>query len=242
MSWLWREDGYELFANRDELRTRGIALPPAIRERAGVSYIAPADADFGGTWIAINQFGISFCLLNRPRKRDYGSARSRGLLVLDLTPQPTVQATSEQLQRENLRPYPPFALAVLGPAQEPLVFEWDGEELRVDQVERPPYLLTSSSFDPGGVAQNRIRQFVEVRGVAFDANSRAELMALHRSHAPEAGPYSVCMHRDDAETVSFSHVVVDGEKITFSYTPAAPCKAATAAVTTLPMVRPNSLA
>ncbi|MEQ1885898.1 MAG: NRDE family protein [Bryobacteraceae bacterium] len=235
MSWLWREDGYELFANRDELRTRGAARPPAIHERSGVSYIAPTDADFGGTWIATNHFGVSFCLLNRPRRRDYGNARSRGMLVLDLAAEPTVQAAVEQVKQEDLRQYPPFALAVLGPAQEPLVLEWDGDEPRVDHVEKPPYLLTSSSFDPGGVAQNRTRQFVEVRGVAFDAGSRAELMALHGSHAPEAGPYSVCMHRDDAETVSFSHVVVAGDRITFSYTSAAPCQQVTPIVTRLPL-------
>jgi hypothetical protein len=88
------------------------------------------------------------------------------------------------------------------------------------------------------VTEHRSRQFVECRGVTFDANSSEELLALHRSHIPEAGPYSICMHREDAETVSFSHVVVAGDSITFSYTPAAPCQNVPATTTTLRMVKP----
>jgi hypothetical protein len=31
------------------------------------------------------------------------------------------------------------------------------------------------------------------------------------------------MHRDDAQTVRFSHIIVANDTVTFAYTPSAPC-------------------
>ena len=59
VSWLHEPGGYHLLCNRDEKRTRGAALGPRIQKSAGVRFVAPADADFGGTWIAVNEFGVS---------------------------------------------------------------------------------------------------------------------------------------------------------------------------------------
>ncbi len=41
VSWTRQDGGYRLFCNRDEKHTRRIALPPAVRERRGVRFIAP---------------------------------------------------------------------------------------------------------------------------------------------------------------------------------------------------------
>src|SRR6516165_698509 len=87
VSWVHQRGGYHLLCNRDEKLTRGTAFAPALIERGGVRFIAPIDADFGGTWLAVNEFGISLCLLNG----DAGTApsgatprRSRGLLLREL--------------------------------------------------------------------------------------------------------------------------------------------------------------
>jgi hypothetical protein len=50
------------------------------------------------------------------------------------------------------------------------------------------------------------------------------LRNLHRSHAPEKGPYSICMHREDACTVSFTDVIVDNSVATVSYHEGTPCE------------------
>jgi hypothetical protein len=49
------------------------------------------------------------------------------------------------------------------------------------------------------------------------------LWEFHRSHWPAAGPYSVCMHRDDAATASLSVVTVTRDAVQFVYHGAAPC-------------------
>ncbi len=57
--------GYRLWFNRDELRSRGPEVPPRVEQTPeGMRYIAPSDSDAGGTWIAVNELGITVCLLN----------------------------------------------------------------------------------------------------------------------------------------------------------------------------------
>ena len=40
---------------------------------------------------------------------------------------------------------------------------------------------------------------------------------FHFSRDPRGGPYSVCMQREDAETVSFTHVAVTTREIQMFY-------------------------
>lgn len=67
-------------------------------------FIAPEDGDHGGTWIAVNQFSLSVCLLNR--YQDSNAARmnhtSHALLLLDLN-----RVTQQRLKLAcNRRPRP----------------------------------------------------------------------------------------------------------------------------------------
>jgi uncharacterized protein with NRDE domain len=69
VTWLMEADSYTVFFNRDELKTRSHALHPAIKEQNGVRYIAPVDLDGGGTWIGVNEFGLTCGLLNNHRSK-----------------------------------------------------------------------------------------------------------------------------------------------------------------------------
>lgn len=64
VTWTRTSGGYHLFMNRDELWTRGVAEGPALREGGAVRYLAPIDSDAGGTWIGVNAYGVTLCLLN----------------------------------------------------------------------------------------------------------------------------------------------------------------------------------
>ena len=65
VTWLRERGGYTLLCNRDESLSRKPALAPAVKDHRGVRFIAPEDGDHGGAWIAVNQFALSVCLLNR---------------------------------------------------------------------------------------------------------------------------------------------------------------------------------
>ena len=229
VSWVQQSGGYHLLSNRDEQRTRGRAFAPAIRECGGVRYIAPIDADFGGTWLAVNEFGISVCLLNGdagPEGSWRSPRRSRGLLLRELAWASTGSDCLLTLRQLDLGPYAPFVLLILEPDRPAVAVAWDGELLKVE-ASAVPMPLTSSSFDSHGVRRFRLEEFARRAGRA----TRVDTGLLYRFHAShgsaaegEAGAYAPCMHRDDAETVSFSWVVVTREEIRFLYSPSAPCR------------------
>jgi hypothetical protein len=64
------------------------------------------------------------------------------------------------------------------------------------------------------------------------------LRQLHRSHSPKRGPFSICMHRRDASTVSYTEVAVSKKRATMRYK-SGPCCSKGAIVTkTISLARP----
>ncbi len=233
VSWLHQEDGYQLLCNRDERRRRLQSLAPRIQPVDGVRIIAPRDGDFGGTWIASNEYGVSVCLLNgaalggelpSPRWQPVRSlGLSRGLLLLNLANARTAAQVCERAWRQDLSPYAPFTVVALEPGQPSALVEWNGVEKAVVLNGDSFMPLASSSFDAPGARAWRRREFQRL--TAFGQRSSPEtLYAFHESHGCQAGAYSPCMHRADAQTVSFSWVTVTPESIGFFYAPGAPCE------------------
>jgi hypothetical protein len=69
------------------------------------------------------------------------------------------------------------------------------------------------------VAANRRALFA-----ALDLVTPEALFALHRSHRPERGRQSICMHREEAETQSLSEVSVTAGAVRLTHIPDAPCR------------------
>jgi hypothetical protein len=173
--------------------------------------------------LAVNEHGLGLALLNRydPAPRSNSETlRSRGLLVIDLAGScdepPEVLAHLEGL---DLCSYSPFTLALFSPEEEPLAVAWNG--LRLSAPWHPKQPLASSSYDPEGI--NAARQ-ASAHTLLAPAPSRDELLSFHRSHHPERGPYSPCMHRADAATVSLTWVGVTSEDVAMAYAAGPPCK------------------
>jgi hypothetical protein len=221
VSWIHDQDGYQLLCNRDEKLTRKSAQEPRLAVRNGTRYLAPVDGDFGGTWIGTNEFGVSACLLNGANltgSQNFAAPpRSRGLLLLNLTPLPSAAAICDRIKDTDLSVFAPFTLAALEPGRPVAILEWDGSKktLLFEAAER--FMLTSSSFDSEGVRRSRQEEYSHV-------HDGERLFAFHRSHAPARSAYSTCMHRADAKTVSFSWIQVSREETDFFYTPGAPCE------------------
>ncbi len=224
-SWIHSNEGYSLFFNRDEKLTRREGLPPELRELRGVKYISPLDGDHQGTWIAVNQFGLTLCLLNRyqmARSNTGVDFTSRGLLLINLIDSVGQVEIENRLAHSNLQYFQPFTLAVLQQRSETVVFQWDGLELLKHPKGDALMPLTSSSCDTLNVIERRRSQFEKFRDKAGELNEET-LYRFHHSHDPSSGANSVCMHRDDAATVSFSTVRVDDGSIEFGYLQASPC-------------------
>lgn len=234
VTWLCTADGYQLFSNRDESRRRSPALPPRAARRGETRYLAPVDGDAGGSWITVNEHGLSLCLLNayhaelsRALDRPGGGPfRSRGLLVSDLAGHSGRDDLLGTIQGLDLARYRPFTLLALeplpgeGPGE--LLLEWNGESLTRRDPAQP---LISSGYDFTGATHHRRATFEACApGHAATGPDPEHLLLYHRDHRPEPGPYSVCMHRPDARTVSLTRIIVAPEEVTMSYAPGPPCR------------------
>lgn len=225
VSWLHYQSGYELFCNRDERFTRKPAVAPYVQIRRDVQFIAPADGDHGGAWIGVNEFRISFCLINRyscPSKRLAKAHESRGLLLHGLLDCRSQREACRRFQKFHLDSFRPFSLVILEPGKPAMLMHWSGRNSAVEWDGEHAMPLVSSSFDQEGVDAHRRRLFQ--RWVAERGGVTADLLAdFHRSHHAQPCASSVCMHRDDAATVSFSRIRVSSALIEFLYVDQAPC-------------------
>ncbi|HKX30291.1 MAG TPA: NRDE family protein, partial [Blastocatellia bacterium] len=162
VSWLHDQDSYRLFSNRDERHSRQPALKPSIHEQRGVRFIAPIDGDHGGSWIGVNQFGISLCLLNRYHDADGNSPLSdisRGLLLIELIDCRSRSEAPDRIRPMNLNRFKPFTLLVLEPEQPSLLIHWNGRESTIDGGGEDSMPLISSSHDLPGVVSARRQHF-----------------------------------------------------------------------------------
>lgn len=216
LTWLTKPDGYQIFFNRDELTTRKQAHVPVIRTYNDVKVICPIDSDAGGTWITVNQYALSLALLNK--YEDEKSVRpdlwkSRGILVRELSSLSSQVQVIEALNAADLFAIQAFDLVIFEPRKLPVQMTWNGTQLI--RTVGPKMPLTSSSFETLNVISSRKKYFEE--SVSAGDISEQLLNNFHHSHSPERGPFSVCMHRDDAYTVSFSRIDADKNKVSFAY-------------------------
>lgn len=232
VSWQFNDTGYQLFFNRDELNTRQRALLPEIKQHQEVHFIAPTDTDAGGTWISINEYGVALCLLNNYAAQAQMADRkwiSRGQLVHELSHVSNIDVLINAIIINTLERYRPFDLIALSLNGHSCQLSWDGSNLKVTQDPGMP--LTSSSFQTEAVIQSRLQQFRQ----AIDKNGpqAQQFRQYHASHLPERGAFSVCMHRDNGQTVSFSHINVDTSQASFNYYDGSPCSVSEAHTTRL---------
>ncbi|NGN97520.1 NRDE family protein [Grimontia sp. S25] len=239
VSWLLHDNGYDVFFNRDEQKGRAIARPPERFREQGTEFLMPVDPDGGGTWIATNQHGLSLCLLNY-YQGDIPELPliSRGLLVKMLAPSSSVADVVSTLNNLHMGSYAPFTLLVFAPDLNAhhghvIAFQWDGHVL----TQRPsvePMISSSVAFQQVMIARREA-----FKSIMTEPQTVEKAWAFHRSHVPEAGYKSVCMHRDDANTVSFTHLSATPGAMEMVYVDGSPCENVPTATETLIRKVPN---
>jgi hypothetical protein len=224
LTFIPKPQGYLLGMNRDERLTRELALPPAaITARVPVVY--PRESG-GGTWIGSNAAGISFALLNQnPGPQSQIKERSRGEIIPALLASLYFPGAMRNIQQINFRGMLPFLLIGVFPAEHIISqCRWDGTQLQFFRIGWDVHHWFSS-----GVSDEMARK---VRGGTCyeawrrrDAASAEWLRGLHASHAPARGSFSICVHRPDAATVSYTEVAFTGGDLSMRYHAGHPCQA-----------------
>lgn len=238
LTFIPRNEGYLAGMNRDELLTRPTALLPRIHSQDGMEYVCPQEPS-GGTWIACNSLGNLLALLNWNEigvERLGEKRRTRGLVIPDLIPVKDASSTDGGLDRLSLDGVFPFRLiGVFHDERQLIEWRWDGSRIqRIESAWARKHWFSSSISD-NNATENRGRM-CEVASLDSAVGSTNWLRNLHRSHEPEPGPYSICVHRPDAATVSYTEVECATARISMSYLSGNPClKTDFETVTTVPL-------
>lgn len=231
VSWYADTNSYKVFFNRDESKDRARAVAPEIytvrSQTCSQSHIMPLDPVGGGSWFAVNDFGLVFALLNFYQGRlPKGRLRSRGEIVKEIVSSRSLVEARTYLQALNLAKFPPFSLLVFTPElmqeqKEVPLFCWNGKTLLQQSMSSP---LFSSAIDFDVVRESREKIYKNLI-LTKDKVETEDFLQLHKSHLPDKSRFSICMHRNDASTVSFSYVSVNSESVDFYYADGAPCQA-----------------
>ena len=227
LSWLLNKDGYSLIFNRDELNNRQRALPPIHkRSDSGTHFLSPTDTDAGGSWLIINEYGLTACLLNfyAADKAPSNDVHSRGEIVLKFTDCRSVREAENIVQEMDSSHYRGFDLVLFDSQQKPVQYCWDARTL----VRHLPIIpLTSSSYRTDEICEYRRELFREL--FFHDApQNLQQLLEFHNCHSAPQIPaptsaHAPCMHRQEAKTVSQCVVEVTEEQVSMRYADGSPC-------------------
>ncbi|QKG91556.1 NRDE family protein [Halorubrum salinarum] len=253
----WRTFGdapVALAATRDEALDRP-SEPPAVRGATSgdggraddggrgtdgdaggrVRYVAPRDAEAGGTWIGVSEGGLVVAVTNRWLDADREGDRSRGLLVRDCLTAPSAEAAVRAVERElDERDYDGFNL-VLADERAAFLLAYDGG-------------LAATRLDPGvhvvgnvGGVVNGTEQFaVPERRRAFGEERADSARRIAAALVPEPGEsgaswldrasgvladheYGACLHGDSFGTRSFTRIRT-GDAPEMAYADGPPCE------------------
>jgi len=225
VTFIARKHGYALGMNRDEQLTRVPGLPPAEKTINGCRVVAPSEPG-GGTWMALNEHGVTFALINwyAIPARVKGETVSRGQVVNAAATANTPGLASVALGQLPLQRINPFRIIGIFPGTNEIAeWDWDLNKLVRKKLRWQDQQWISSGFDEP--AARRVRsQVFRAALKQRSAGSLGWLRRLHRSHWPQPGPCSTCMHRADAATVSYTEVAASLRQARMGYHAGPPCK------------------
>lgn len=224
VTFIARKRGYLLGMNRDEKRLRPEGLPPRQSFKNGRTVICPSEPG-GGSWISLNDGGVTFALINW---YSVGAAVaenpvSRGNVVRAVAAETSAQCAFNVICQLALPQMNPFRLIGIFPAQEQVCeWRWDLNTLVCWKHDWESQQWISSGHDEITAQSVRTQTFRTALNQRT-SGSAAWLRRLHRSHGPAPGPFSICMHRADAATVSYTEIIATSQRAKMNYYQSAPC-------------------
>lgn len=220
LTWLRGNGTFTLFFNRDEKRDRLPALPPRELVRNGMRLLAAIDGNAGGTWLAVNECGVSVALLNYYDAEistiaTPSSWRSRGHLVLDMSASENLHEANDRMARLDGSAYRPFHLMAADARGQGTIWTWSGNELTARDLDDIDLPVTTSSYRADEVLTARRETLCAL--AASEGLNETSLWTYHQSHHPRGGAYAVAMTREDAKTWSISRIQVAHDVVTYDY-------------------------
>lgn len=219
-------DTYLMAMNRDEKIARGAGLSPEMHEFDGTRAMYPGDGN-GGTWLATNEYGITFALLNwndvALHRRAFPKTRSRGRVIPTLIDSRSLSDLHEVFSVSNFAGMMPFRLVGVFPSEQEIwEWRWDSAQLDFDVHEWESRHWFSSSLSDER-AESLRGAACRVARDESDAGSVRWLRRLQASHAAGLGPFSLCVHREDVKTLSYTEVMLSSGSVRMCHFRGSPC-------------------
>lgn len=236
LNWFRFNDHIGIAFNRDESVLREKSEYPRIYSDNGVRYIMPKDPKGGGSWLAVNEYGLAVLLLNDYQgqlKPQSPQLISRGLLVREIAACKTLEQANEVARRVELSLSQPFQLCLLQ-GENSCFWHYDGRVTSLADKTLPQHIFSSGHKDALDIIAKR-HAFM----ATHEVESEDQLIALHRSHEPNVSGllrYAFCMHRDDACSQSLTYIRLESEKVTLKYWHGQPCQSTDLTELSLPLV------
>jgi len=234
-----RESGVRLACNRDESRARPAALHPRIVTIGDRRAIMPIDPLSGGSWIAVNDVGLVFSILNAnplPRPTNVPTPkRSRGTSIPDLVSAATLEEAYARTDTLKADTYAGFRLVMVDERRIANVYCNRSDLIRTPPSDlSAPVMFTSSGLGDAVVDSPRRKLFEGWFTSGLDRRQRQD--EYHRHTWPDQPELSVCMRRSDARTVSLTIVEIDTREARMIYHAEAPDQPTNAILTSLDRV------
>jgi uncharacterized protein with NRDE domain len=219
-------------ANRDEVLSRPTLPPTTLAEHPQI--VGGKDLTAGGTWLAINEYGVIGGLLNRRQAvPNNPSLRSRGLLCLEALAHRSVTEALAFVVDQEPESYNPFNLLLASRGQSAVVHNHGGR-LRSTVLTPGVHLLTNldvDDFECPRISRSYDRFAAIGAEPAFSDGPELrrrlhELLADHSTQLdPRSGqPNSLCIHRPGYGTRSSSLIFMNNAgHIEHYFAPGPPC-------------------
>jgi hypothetical protein len=209
--------------NRDERRDRPRAEAPTVSRGTRTRSAMPVDLAGPGTWIAVNDAGLVFALLNAEERngRQAESVKaadlmSRGLIIPQFVDAISMDDVRQRARQLAWRRHRGFRLFVFGATSKFLEVRPLSDGLAIlDRTIQTTFMATSSSQEPAEAARLRRNLF---QGLV--PRPDPELQDIFHAHRWRSCPeYSVLMSRPDACTVSRTVVECFADHASLRYQP-----------------------
>jgi hypothetical protein len=187
--------------------------------------LGPAEPG-GGTWISVNDCGATLALINwySIKVRVVGKAVSRGEVVNCVNGFGSPDWADAALNQLPLSRINPFRLVGVFPVTREIVeWRWNLRKLARKNHRWNSRQWISSGFDEPTAQRVRGKYFNRAKR-QYCTGRLNWLRRLHRSHSPQTGPFSTCMHRAVAATVSYTEVAVSSRRAKMRYYAGTPCR------------------
>lgn len=223
LSFVARDRGYLVAMNRDERITRGAGGPPGLHELKCEPAIYPSDGA-GGTWIAVNEHGIALALLNwNDAAGRFRKTASRGKVIPALIVSRSSEALKRSINGLDLNGMLPFRLTGIFPAERQICeWRWHGNAMVLQNHPWKARHWFSSSLSDHQAEEQRGAECNRAWGEP-DAGSVSWIRRLHASHSEGQGAFSLCVHRENVQTLSYSEIACTPALVELGHFVGSPC-------------------